>query len=209
MYHRHNSRFLFVRGLTIVVLVGGLGVEDQQTGPPQIPIITACCIFFSGDKAKNKMHQSKPRTLYEQQQSIRDSFFFFAVPLECIRKRVELVSSRLQKRAKHWKIYICSPTIYTKFFNEWVYSSRVLAQYVSDLTGPSSGVFIYKLYMQIWYVVIRVLLDTSSRNGWTCRVVRLLPHTKSANTACKTLLMVDRWVPKHVELTHVMNKLTH
>ena len=26
-----------------------------------------------------------------------------------------------------------------------------------------------------------VLLDTSS---WTCRVVRVLPHTKSANTAC-------------------------
>ena len=30
------------------------------------------------------------------------------------------------------------------------------------------------------------------RNGWTCRVVRVLPHTKSANTACKTLLMMDR-----------------
>ena len=29
-------------------------------------------------------------------------------------------------------------------------------------------------------------------DGWTCRVVRVLPHTKSANTACKTLLMVDR-----------------
>ena len=22
------------------------------------------------------------------------------------------------------------------------------------------------------------------RNGWTCRVVRVLPHTKCANTAC-------------------------
>ena len=30
------------------------------------------------------------------------------------------------------------------------------------------------------------------RNGWTCRVVRVLPHNKSANTACKTLLMMDR-----------------
>ena len=39
------------------------------------------------------------------------------------------------------------------------------------------------------------------RNGWTCRVVRVLPHTKSANTACKKLLMMDRWGPKHVELT--------
>jgi hypothetical protein len=38
----------------------------------------------------------------------------------------------------------------------------MLARHVSDLTGPSSGAF-YKLYLQIWYVVIRVLLDTSSR----------------------------------------------
>ena len=38
----------------------------------------------------------------------------------------------------------------------------MLARHVSDLTGPSPGAF-YKLYVQIWYVVIRVLLDTSSR----------------------------------------------
>ena len=43
------------------------------------------------------------------------------------------------------------------------YSSHMLARHVSDLTGPSSGAFFYKLYLQIWYVVIRVLLDTSSR----------------------------------------------
>ena len=43
------------------------------------------------------------------------------------------------------------------------YSSHMLAQHVSDLTGPSSGAFFYKLYVQICYVVIRVLLDTSSR----------------------------------------------
>ena len=43
------------------------------------------------------------------------------------------------------------------------YSSRMLARHVSDLTGPSSGAFFYELYVQIWYVVIRVLLDTSSR----------------------------------------------
>jgi uncharacterized membrane protein YgcG len=38
----------------------------------------------------------------------------------------------------------------------------MLARHASDLIGPSSGTF-YKLYVQIWYVVIRVLLDTSSR----------------------------------------------
>ena len=35
----------------------------------------------------------------------------------------------------------------------------MLARHDSDLTGPSSGTF-YKLYLQILYVVIRVLLDT-------------------------------------------------
>ena len=42
------------------------------------------------------------------------------------------------------------------------YLSHMLARHVSDLTGPSSGAF-YELYVQIWYVVIRVILDTSSR----------------------------------------------
>ena len=38
----------------------------------------------------------------------------------------------------------------------------MLAQHVLDLTSLLSGV-LYKLYLQIWYVVIRILLDTSSR----------------------------------------------
>ena len=38
----------------------------------------------------------------------------------------------------------------------------MLARHVSDLTGLSSGAF-YKLYLQIWYVVLLcVLLDTYS-----------------------------------------------
>ena len=70
----------------------------------------------------------------------------------------------------------------------------MLAGHVSDLIGPSSGAFVYKLYVQIWYVVIRVPLDTSMRYGWTCRVVRtVVPHTESAHTACKqTVLKTDR-----------------
>ena len=36
---------------------------------------------------------------------------------------------------------------------------HMLVEHVSDLTGPSSGAF-YKLYLQIWYVGIRILLDT-------------------------------------------------
>ena len=48
----------------------------------------------------------------------------------------------------------------------------MLALHVSDLIGPSSGAFCRSCIRRLWYVVIRVLLDTSSRcNGWTCRVV--------------------------------------
>ena len=88
----------------------------------------------------------------------------------------------------------------------------MLARHVSDLTGPSSGAF-YKLYLQ-------TLVCGNTRttrpvqpllcNGWTCRLVPQLYHIpKSAYTACKTLLKVDRWGPKHVEVTYVMNKLNH
>ena len=39
-------------------------------------------------------------------------------------------------------------------------------------------------------------------NGWTCRVVRVLPHTKVCEyNLCKTLLKMEWWGPKHVELT--------
>ena len=40
-------------------------------------------------------------------------------------------------------------------------------------------------------------------NGWTCRVVRtVVPHTKVCEYSLyKTLLMMDRRGPKHVELT--------
>jgi hypothetical protein len=40
------------------------------------------------------------------------------------------------------------------------YSQHLLARHVSDLTGPSSEAMFYELYVQIWYVVIRVLFDT-------------------------------------------------
>ena len=51
-----------------------------------------------------------------------------------------------------------------KVFMIEFYSSHMLARHVSGLIGPSSGAFVYKLYVQIWYVVLLcVLLDTSSR----------------------------------------------
>ena len=77
-----------------------------------------------------------------------------------------------------------------KWFNEWDYSSCMLAWHVSDLTGSSSGAF-YKLYSQISYVVIRVLLDTSSCyevvGRTSCNFVKAGPmrsETCRANKEC-------------------------
>ena len=42
------------------------------------------------------------------------------------------------------------------------HSALMLARHVSDLTGPSSGAFCTSCIRGLWYVVIRVLLDTSS-----------------------------------------------
>ena len=68
------------------------------------------------------------------------------------------------------------------------YSAPVLARHVSDLIGPSSGAFCTSCIRRLC-------------NGWTCRVVRVLPHTKVCiYSFYKTLLRMDRWGPKHVEL---------
>ena len=54
-----------------------------------------------------------------------------------------------------------------------------------NLTGPSPGAFCTNCICRLWYVVVRVL-----------------PHTKLCKYSLyKILLMMDRWGPKHVELT--------
>jgi len=46
MEHHIILRFLFDHGLTTILLVGGLGVEDQQNDPREITIIFTV-IYFS------------------------------------------------------------------------------------------------------------------------------------------------------------------
>jgi hypothetical protein len=65
-------------------------------------------------------------------------------------------------------VKVCISNIYAvqqdtqSFFMIEFYSSLMLARHVSDLTGPSSGEFVCKPYVQIWYVVIRILPHTKS-----------------------------------------------
>ena len=70
----------------------------------------------------------------------------------------------------------------------------------STCFGPHPSIIrsvLYKLHSQT--LVCGTTVGTTRhvqpllRSGWTCRVVRtVVPHNKSANTACKTLLMMDR-----------------
>ena len=88
----------------------------------------------------------------------------------------------------------------------------MLARHVSNLIGPSLGASFTSCIRRL---VCGTTVCTTRhvqplRSGWTCRVVRVLPHTKVCEYSLyKTCLMMDRWGPKHVELTYVMNKLAH
>ena len=66
------------------------------------------------------------------------------------------------------------------------YSTLMLARHVPDLIGPSSGAFYTSCICRLWYVVIRVLLDTSSRYKVVGRtpVVCVIPHTKVCEYSC-------------------------
>ena len=67
------------------------------------------------------------------------------------------------------------------------HAALMLARHVSDLTVPSSGAFLTSYIRRlICGTTVRTARHVQPllRNGWTCRVVRVLPHTKSANTAC-------------------------
>ena len=61
----------------------------------------------------------------------------------------------------HLVVYMQSNKMHNFFLYFEFYSSHMLDRHVSDLTGPSSGAFVYKLYVQIWYVVIHVLPHTN------------------------------------------------
>ena len=59
----------------------------------------------------------------------------------------------------------------------------LLARHVSDLIGPSSGAFCTSCIRRLWCVVIRVLLDTSSRYKVSSSTNSSTTY-QSANTAC-------------------------
>jgi hypothetical protein len=63
----------------------------------------------------------------------------------------------------HLVIYMQSNKIHSVVLMSKFYSALMLARHVSDLIGPSSGAFCTSCIRRLWYVVLHVLLDTSSR----------------------------------------------
>ena len=62
-----------------------------------------------------------------------------------------------------YNIYAVQQDTQSNFSMSKFYTALMLARHVSDLTGPSSGAFCTSCIRRLWYVVIRVLLDMSSR----------------------------------------------
>ena len=65
-------------------------------------------------------------------------------------------------RVSSCNIYAVQQDTQTVLMSEFI-QHFLLAWNISDLIGPSSGAFCTSCMCRLWYVVIRVLLDTSSR----------------------------------------------
>jgi len=53
MEHQNTLRFLFLLGLMTILLVGGLGVEDQQNGFREVSV-SILMTYFCGVEPKGK-----------------------------------------------------------------------------------------------------------------------------------------------------------
>ena len=74
-----------------------------------------------------------------------------------------LISYVLSFRTRGDELYMQSNKIHNVVLMSKFYSALMLARHVSDLIGPSSGAVCTSCICGLWYVIIRVLLDTSGR----------------------------------------------
>jgi hypothetical protein len=64
MWHHHFLRALLVRGLTIILLVDGLGVEDHQNGLQEVPTLIQA-ISFCGVRTQKKSNNEGRKHIME------------------------------------------------------------------------------------------------------------------------------------------------
>ena len=51
MEHHHSLHFLFMRGFTVIFVVGGLGVKDQQSGLHAVAVLLqVVCVTWTKDQ---------------------------------------------------------------------------------------------------------------------------------------------------------------
>jgi hypothetical protein len=91
-HHILHCQFV-VRGLTAILMVGGLGVEDGQKGLWEVPIISTRVASFCTIGPKKEVCLSKIRPFDELEQYIIDTFA--SVPFGCLRKSVGSMFSTL------------------------------------------------------------------------------------------------------------------
>jgi hypothetical protein len=59
MEHHYSLSFLLVSGLTAILLVSGLGVEDQQNGLREVPILGREISFYVGGPEKKSADKNE------------------------------------------------------------------------------------------------------------------------------------------------------
>ena len=61
MEHHHIFFALYVRGLTAVLLFGGFGVEGEENGSEEVPILLhAICFCAVGSKGRSAKQNEEP-----------------------------------------------------------------------------------------------------------------------------------------------------
>jgi len=95
--HRQILWLLFVRGFKTSLIVGRLGVEDQQNDLREVPILRHV-IYYLWCLAKQELCRSKSRTCDELDQQMWNTFV--AVPLNSQRRVLSLYHSACRSMCK-------------------------------------------------------------------------------------------------------------
>jgi hypothetical protein len=96
MEHHHILSFLIVHSLTAILLIGGLGVEDQPCGLPQVPILLRE-IYFCGAAPK----ETCPDRNQDRRTNCNSKFEPFAAVSLYLLRNVWTLSVRLQNRVQN------------------------------------------------------------------------------------------------------------
>ena len=100
----HSLRFMFVSGLTTILLVSGLGVEDRQKCLCEVPILLHVTFFlFLRILAKGEVYPSKQDHFMNWNNKFEVFFFFLLFLLTSYSKVPSLCISGCRSVCRTWK----------------------------------------------------------------------------------------------------------